>query len=512
MGMRNSRWVILCLVAATVSAGTAAIVRSETAHAASAAVVRHGIKPIRAIHRAAPLATANLTLHSATLNGAVSPQPKVYLVFWGSQWSSDAAGAAPALQNFFQALYGPTDTWGLVQSQYCGGMPVGTQICGAGGTHIVHPNSSLLAGVWFDNGAAAPTTASANQIAAEANTAAAHFGNTTQASNLNTQYVIASGHGTHPDGFPNSGFCAWHSSVGGANGTIAYTNLPYIPDNGAGSCTTIGSPTLLDGYFSTETHEFAETVTDLWPNNGWLDASGNENGDLCVDLDSRLILSTGTFDVQGVWSNIKGACVTSQTENVPGAPTATFATAGTGSAQVAFTAPASNGGSPILQYQVTSSPGNIVASGSASPITVNGLANGQPYTFTVTALNTVGTSAPSTASNTVTPGGTTRTVSVSWSPTESARLNQMAPSLGTNGAGVQKTSVYVISYLVGLISTTPTPVTIAAPGSAVTYVDTWQSAEFSVLDRVKTKFVLNDADATRFSTYLVDFLLALGGH
>ena len=140
--------------------------------------------------------------------------------------------------------------------------------------------------------------------------AAKHFGNLTQASNSNTQYVIASATGTHPDGFPNTGFCAWHDFISSSVGNIAYTNLPYLPDLGAGGCTTISSPTLLDGYFSTETHEYAESVTDLWPSKGWLDASGNENGDLCVQLDGRLTLPTGTFDVQGVWSNAASKCVT----------------------------------------------------------------------------------------------------------------------------------------------------------------------------------------------------------
>ena len=38
-----------------------------------------------------------------------------------------------------------------------------------------------------------------------------------------------------------------------------------------------------------------------------------------------------------------------------------------------------------------------------SPITVTGLTNGTPYTFTVTATNDVGTSSPSVSSNSITP-------------------------------------------------------------------------------------------------------------
>lgn len=85
---------------------------------------------------------------------------------------------------------------------------------------------------------------------------------------------------------------------------------------------------------------------------------------------------------------------------VAGAPTRVTATpSGTGEIRVDFHVPASNGGSAITQYQVTSSPGNIVATGNGSPMAVTGLTTGQSYTFTVVAINAAGNSAPSDASN-----------------------------------------------------------------------------------------------------------------
>jgi hypothetical protein len=86
----------------------------------------------------------------------------------------------------------------------------------------------------------------------------------------------------------------------------------------------------------------------------------------------------------------------------PDPPTGASATAGNASATVTFTAPANNGGSPITSYTVTANDGTS-QTGTQSPITVNGLTNGTAYTFTVTATNGVGTSAPSAASNQVTP-------------------------------------------------------------------------------------------------------------
>ncbi len=88
---------------------------------------------------------------------------------------------------------------------------------------------------------------------------------------------------------------------------------------------------------------------------------------------------------------------------VPGAPRGVTAAAGNALARVNFGLPASNGGSRITGYTATSSPGSITATGVGSPIKVNGLTNGQAYSFTVTATNANGTGPPSKASNIVTP-------------------------------------------------------------------------------------------------------------
>ena len=97
------------------------------------------------------------------------------------------------------------------------------------------------------------------------------------------------------------------------------------------------------------------------------------------------------------------------TNGPPGAPAIGAATATSATtANVAFTAPASNGGSPITQYTATSNPGGItgtVTQAGAGTITVSGLTAGTVYTFKVTATNALGTSVASEASASVTPKG-----------------------------------------------------------------------------------------------------------
>jgi uncharacterized protein YhjY with autotransporter beta-barrel domain len=104
-------------------------------------------------------------------------------------------------------------------------------------------------------------------------------------------------------------------------------------------------------------------------------------------------------------ASYSAAATVSQTFTVnavaPGAPAIGTVTAGNGQATVSFTAPASTGGAAITSYTVTSSPGNVTATGSSSPLTVTGLSGGTAYTFTVTAMNSAGMGAASAASNSV---------------------------------------------------------------------------------------------------------------
>jgi IPT/TIG domain len=345
--------------------------------------------------------------------GVTTGQPKLYLVFVGGQWgtestngsgqavfSNDHDAEAPALQSFYGGLGSDRELWSGIVTQYCDGVAVGSTSCNTASQNIPYPSPGVLAGTWYDNSASATSVTAAgatgNQLAAEAEAAATHFGNLTQASNRDTQYVIASPTGANPDGWndPKTGYCAYHDDThdpyidggGPVSGPIvAFTNLPYIPDAGAscgGNFVNSGAAGVLDGATSTASHEYAETLTDQFPETtpvpGWSNAAGNEIADLCDYIaapnpgaEYDLTLATGTFAVQGLWSNEanggKGGCV-------EGAPNATFAPTITGfsplvapaGAWVTITGTALNGATHVAFDGVAASivndtPGALVA-------------------------------------------------------------------------------------------------------------------------------------------------------
>jgi serine protease len=285
----------------------------------------HMMKVKGACHHNCGGGGANLTYHGGTTVGTtnvgVETGPdKVYLVYWGSQWNNnDPSGEATIQQSFFNNVGG--SSWNNSVTQYCEGVPSGTVFCNGAGTAAANPKG-VLAGVWFDNAAPAPSRPSQSQLAGEAVNASTHFGNTTAASNTQAQYVINTATGNNSSGF-GSQYCAYHSSVssGLSNGTIAWTNMPYITDAGASCGANFNGLGSKAGITIVGGHEFAETESDIYPSTGWLDGSGGENGDKCAWISSgqgaaaNVSMGSATFPVQSLWSNAfnsnAGGCVLS---------------------------------------------------------------------------------------------------------------------------------------------------------------------------------------------------------
>lgn len=100
--------------------------------------------------------------------------------------------------------------------------------------------------------------------------------------------------------------------------------------------------------------------------------------------------------------------VVSADVTVPGAPTVGSAVAGNGRATVSWTAPISDGRSPVTGYVVTPYVGYrpqqaTTFSSTATTQVVTGLRNGTEYRFRVQAINGVGVGSYSQATNSVTP-------------------------------------------------------------------------------------------------------------
>ena len=166
---------------------------------------------------------------------------------------------------------------------------------------------------------------------------------------------------------------------------------------------------------------------------------------------------------------------------VPDAPAQATAFAADGAAYVGWNPSLTGNGEPVTSYTVTASPGGQSTTISASGFertgyaTVTGLANGTPCTFTVTAANGRGSSAPSLPTAAVTPAALATSVTqLRWpdvpagQPDNVAAAGQDIAAGGASGdtLGVLLTATYGPATGTGTISYTDgtsQPFTLTAP-------------------------------------------------
>ncbi|SHM38797.1 PKD domain-containing protein [Rhodanobacter sp. OK091] len=342
---------LLGIAAAPVSASETNPYSPANGHA-----YRHGVLPTRDVlnkmnhwkaQHALTSQTAATGIETLSYGGALdsvgvmSGKVKVYVVYYGTQWGTrstnssgdsvftgDSSGAAAKAEEMFKGIGTNSELWSADLTQWCDGPNVtsGATSCPSNANFVPYQSGGTLAGVWYDNTKASPATATQAQLAAEAVSAAAHFGNTAAGSNRYTYYIIMSPHGTNPDSYQGS-YCAWHDYTTSSYGDIAYSNQPYNIDSGQGcgvNFVNSGSAGTLDGWTMTLGHEWHEMMSDTYPAGGWTNHTGNatyngqENSDECAWIAAgspggaaNITFATGTFTEQASWSNDTNACAIS---------------------------------------------------------------------------------------------------------------------------------------------------------------------------------------------------------
>ena len=142
--------------------------------------------------------------------------------------------------------------------------------------------------------------------------------------------------------------------------------------------------------------------------NGQTQPSWGVTGDFSHSSDYRILQlwndgSSDTLDVDDL-----SVARPSQAPTAPGAPTGVSGDPANGAVTLDWTAPASDGGSPITSYRITphvngSAQPSVDTGSTTTGAQVTGLTNGTAYTFTVAATNAIGTGGDSAASAPVTP-------------------------------------------------------------------------------------------------------------
>jgi alpha-tubulin suppressor-like RCC1 family protein len=207
----------------------------------------------------------------------------------------------------------------------------------------------------------------------------------------NATLTIGSGSGTCTILFDQAGDASFDAVQ-----LVAHVNAGQIQQ-----AITVDTPAPTSATFGTNfvvaAHAPGGTVT-------YSSSGGCTNNGATFTMTSATLACTVTYSQAG--STVYFPAQTTQTTGaaaaLPGAPTIYSVKAASGQATMIFVPPTQTGGSPITSYTVTANPGNITATGTNSPITITGLANGTAYTFSVSANNVAG-AGPAAVSDAMTP-------------------------------------------------------------------------------------------------------------
>lgn len=146
-------------------------------------------------------------------NGAVSVNPKVYLICWGYKKYGDKYRVQKLLERYAKAIGG--SAYVNVTTQYY-------EVSGSNQVYITNP-PPRFGGSWNDESpiSKSPTDA---QVAKAAIRGVKRFGYDADAS-----YVVATPHDHSSPEF-GTHWCAYHNSTTYRGKEVACSNIPYVPD------------------------------------------------------------------------------------------------------------------------------------------------------------------------------------------------------------------------------------------------------------------------------------------
>lgn len=223
----------------------------------------------------------------------------------------------------------------------------------------------------------------------------------------------------------------------------------------------------------------AVTAFTVTSSPGGFEATGLDNPLVVTGLSNGTEYTFTMIATNGVGdSDVSNTSAAITPATVPGAPTIGVATGGDAQASVAFTPPASTGGSAITGYTVVASPGSATATGTASPIIIQGLQNGLAHTFTVYATNAIGNGASSAASNSVTPAQSTTVpgaptiLTAARSASQACSVSFLPPANNGGSAITGYTATSSPGGLTGTASSSPITVSGLTNGTPYTFTVT----------------------------------------
>ena len=210
-------------------------------------------------------------------------------------------------------------------------------------------------------------------------------------------------------------------------------------------------------------------------------------------------LTNGTsYSVKVAATNVVGtgpqtAAQSATPDILPGAPTSVQLSAVAGKITATWSAPADNGGTAVLGYRVTATPGGAFCETTAPTSTceISGLTNGTAYTVKVTARNALGSGTESAASNSATPK------SVPYAPTSvvtTAGDSQLTISWAAPGDGGSP----ILSYTLVDVEEPTINCTVIAPATSCVIPDLVNGTVYSF--KVLAKNAIGDSDYSAAST------------